>query len=286
MKKEMNVLVSVNKGYLEELKEMIFSFAYNNRKKYNINVYLMYIELDEENLKNIGNFIKNKCKSNFIPVKFDSNPIEDMPVDDGEGGFFGLEAYSRLFSPYQLPQSIDRLLYLDADLICDGDMSELYEMDFEDNCFIACQDVGAGDEEKTRLGLPTDYKYINSGVLLINTKKIREVYSQKDIINLIVSQSKILKYPDQDFINKNFEGMIKIMHRKFNLVLKDIKKEEVDFDIKIYHYAGGVKPWHDNVNRFHIDFIKPYYKYLFLEKRYVKLMKLYKKHKQNRKNVV
>lgn len=284
-KKQMNVLVSVNKGYLEKLKDFIFSFAYNNRK-YDVNVYLMYIELDEKDIKNIGDFIKNKCKLNFIPVKFDSNPIEDMPVDDGEGGFFGLEAYSRLFSPYQLPDTIDRILYLDADMICDGDMGELYEMDFEDTCFMACEDEGAAIEDKRRLDLPDDYKYINSGVLLINTKKIREIYSQKDIIDLIVKQSSVLKYPDQDFINKNFQNRIKIIHKKFNLVLKDIKKEEIDFDIKIYHYAGSVKPWNDNVNRFDIAFVKPYYKYLFLEKDFIRLIKLYKKHRFNRKHKV
>lgn len=280
--KEMNLLVAVNKGYLQEVKDLLFSVYYYN-KEYKLNVYLMYIELDQEEIKGLENFVIKKCKGKFEAVKFNQDSINDMPVTDGEGSYFGLEAYSRLFSAYQLSQDLDRLLYLDADMICAGNLSELYNMDLEENCFAACQDKGIKPEDLKRLELPLDYQYINSGVLLMNLKEIRKIYKEKDIVNLIIEQSKVLKYPDQDFINKNFKGKIKIVSSKFNLLAKDVKKEELNFEPIIYHYAGSVKPWNDNVNRFCIEFIKPYYKSLFLEGRYLKLAKLYLKHQKNRK---
>lgn len=281
-KEEMNLLVSVNQKYLKELKEMLFSFAYYN-KEY-LNIYLMNIELTEDHLKDLGKFIQKKCHGRLIPIKFDSSSIQNMPVTDGEGNYFGLEAYSRLFSPYLLPQDLDRLLYLDADMICGDSVKELYNMDFDGNYILACQDKAVSAEDKERLGLPANYLYINSGMLLMNLAEIRKNFTREDIVHLIIEQSSILKYPDQDFINKNFAGKIKIVSDKFNLLVKDAKKEELTFKPAIYHYAGSVKAWDENVNRFDIEFIKPYYKCLFLERKYRKLWKLYRVHSKNRRN--
>lgn len=280
-REEMNLLVSVNQKYLKELKEMLFSFGYYN-KEY-LNIYLMNIELNEEQIEDLSKFIQKKCHGRLIPIKFDSSSIINMPVTDGEGNYFGLEAYSRLFSPYLLPQELDRLLYLDADIICGDSIKELYDMDFDGNYVLACQDKVVSAEEKTRLGLPANYLYINSGMLLINLPEIRKNFTQKEIVQLIIEQSSILKYPDQDFINKNFAGKIKIVSDKFNLLVKDVKKENLTFKPAIYHYAGSVKAWDDNVNRFDIAFIKPYYRCLFLEGKYYKLWKIYREHSKNRK---
>lgn len=280
--KEINILMSVNKKFLEHVEELIFSVLHYNQY---VNIYLMYVEteLTVEDLENIKEFVEQTKKGRVIPIKFDVKDLEGMPVTDNEGAFFGLEAYSRLFCAFKLPKEIDRILYLDADMITTGSLSELYNIDFENNIWVACRDNGIQIKDLERLGLPADYKYINSGMLLINLEKLRNNYTEKDIIQMIYDNQSVLIYPDQDFINKIFKDDIKIVDNKYNLVAKDIGYKKLEEKPLIIHFAGSVKPWQDDVSRFEIEYLEPYYEIMRLqgENKKEKLEELLKKHKQN-----
>lgn len=254
-----NILLSVNKKFLEYVEELIITLTHYSSKK--INFYLMYIEgeLNSEDLQKISDFILNTKKANIITVKFDTNNLEGVPITDDEGAYFGLESYSRLFSAFKLPKSIDKILYLDADMICSGDIAELYDIDFEGKTWCACEDLGVTKKHLDRIGFPNNYKYINSGMLLINLQKLRENYTERDIVRLIRENQDKLIYPDQDFINLIFKDDIKIISNKYNLVIKDVRFNKLKEKPLIIHYAGSVKPWDDNVSRFEIEYMMPYY---------------------------
>lgn len=280
---EINVLLSVNKKFLEPVEELIFSILHYSSKF--INIYLMYVEteLTNEDLENIKEFVEKTKKGKIIPIKFDVKHLEGMPVTDNEGAFFGLEAYSRLFCAFKLPEQMEKILYLDADMICTGDVVELYDINFDDKIWVACCDNGIKEKDLERLELPLDYQYINSGMLLINLKKLRKNYTEKDIVQKIYDNQKVLIYPDQDFINKVFQTEIKIIDSKYNLIAKDIKYKALEGKPLIIHYAGSMKPWNDNVSRFEIEYIEPYYEILRLQgaNKKEKLENLIQKHKEN-----
>lgn len=279
---KINLLISVNKKFLEYTEDMLFSVLYYSSRK--IDIYLMYQEeeLNEKDLFEIGKFVENTNKGKVIPIKFDTKHLEGMPVSDGLGDYFGMEAYSRLFCAFKLPKEIEKILYLDADMICTGDIAELYDISFDNKTWVACQDTGIEAKDLERLELPNDTKYINSGMLLINLKKLRKNYEEKDITNLIIQNQKILIYPDQDFINKIFYGDIKIVNQKYNLLAKLVKYEDLKEKPLIIHYAGSVKPWNDDVSRFDIEFLMPYYEAIRLQgnSKKEKLEKLLEKHKK------
>lgn len=280
---DINILFSVNKKFSEYIEEMIASLIYYANR--HINFYLMYVEneLDQDDLTRLKLFTENFGDASLFPVIFDTKNLEGMPVTDDEGSFFGMEAYSRLFSPFKLPANIDKVLYLDADMVCNGNIAELYDIDLEDAMWCACQDNGIKEKDLDRLNLPHDTKYINSGMLLINLNKIRKYYEEKDITRLIRENHEKLIYPDQDFINMIFSKEIKIISNKFNLVCKDFAYSELSETPIILHYAGSVKPWDENVSRFEIEYMKPYYKALEIqgERKSSVLAKLREKHEQN-----
>lgn len=281
MEKEMNLLFSANKNFFDELKDMLFSVA--NFNKEFLNVYMMNIELDEKDIEELSDFVEKKCHGKLIPLKFDVTAIKgNIPVTDNEGSYFGLETYARLFGPYYVLENMERLLYLDVDMLCNGSLEELYNMDFEGNTFVACEDLGIDLESKIRLSLPEDYTYINAGVLLINIQAFKKALTMQELANKIISQAEVLKYCDQDFINKNFKDSIKVVSNKFNFLTKSLTRKDVDYEPVIYHYAGSVKPWHDNVNRFEPELLEPYYMNLLREGRIDKLVSLYEKHQKNR----
>lgn len=277
-----NILMSINKKFLEYSEEMIFSLLYYSSEK--INLYLMYqeTELNEDELESISRFVARTDKGKVFPIKIDANMLEGAPLTDNEGSFFGIEAYSRLFCSFKLPKEVNKILYLDADMICTGDIKELYNIEFEGKTWVAVQDKGIKEEDLKRLGLPANHEYINSGMLLINVEKLKENYTAQKIAELILKNREILIYPDQDFINKFFKGDIKLIDRKYNLLAKDIRYKDLAEKPLIIHYAGSMKPWGEDVSRFEEEYIEPYYEVLKLQKEYKreKLEKLLQIHKK------
>lgn len=279
---KINMLLSVNKKFLEHTEELITSLLHYSSKK--LNIYLMYVqdELSQEDLKHIENFVNNMGNGKVFPVLFDTKHLEGMPVTDDEGAFFGMEAYGRLFCAFKLPKEVEKILYLDADMICTGDIAELYNIDFEDKMWVACRDNGIKEKDLNRLGLPLNYPYINSGMLLINVNKIRKMYTEKDMSKMIRDVYEVLIYPDQDFINKVFWNDIKIVENKYNLVAKDIRYKDLKEKPLIIHYAGSAKPWSEDVSRFDKEYIEPYYESMRLQGEYKKekLENLIKSHEK------
>lgn len=277
-----NILMSVNKKFLDHVEELIFSLLHYSSRP--LNIYLMYIkdELKEEDLENIKIFVNNIGNGKIIPILFDAKSLEGMPVTDNEGDFFGMEAYSRLFCAYTVPEEVEKILYLDADMICTGDIAELYDLEFDGKIWIACEDGGIQENDLIRLDLPLDYKYINSGMLLIDIKKIRENYPEKDMVKMIRENREVLIYPDQDFINKMFSKEIKIVDNKYNLIAKGIRYKDLKSKPLIIHYAGSTKPWNDDVSRFEIEYIEPYYEAMRLQgkDKKTKLEQLLEKHRE------
>ena len=259
-----NVLMSVNKAFLKYSEEMIFSLLYYSSRP--VNIYMMYIknELNEDDIQSLKKFVSN-YNGNLIPILFDATQISGVPTTIDDGSYFGLETYSRLFGAFKVPMEVEKLLYLDADMICTGDIAELYDINFDDKLWCAALDIGIEEEDLKRLQFSENDKYVNAGVLLINVKKFRQLYNESDMTNLIMKNIKFIKYCDQDFLNKEFKKTIKIIDSKYNLLAKCIRYKELNEKPLIVHYAGSVKPWHENVSRFEEEYLEPYYNALILQ---------------------
>lgn len=270
----MNILISMNKSFVKYAKDMLYSLSSNNNEF--LDIYLMYNNIDQKLISKFQIFIEKKCNGKLHLIKFNEKKLKNMPVTNGGKAFFGLEAYNRLFCQYFLPESVDRILYLDVDVIVDKNLSELYNMDFEDNMYIACRDLsGIKDNEQERLGLDKEYQYVNSGVLLINVRKLREKYDINTLLSFIENNKSKLVYPDQDILNLFFYKEIKLISNKYNYVIKDVAHltENID-EICIYHYAGCEKPWKAS-GGIHKKYCIPYYYNLFKQKKFFKLIYLY-----------
>ena len=116
-----------------------------------------------------------------------------------------------------------RMLWLDCDTIVDADISELFDMDMDENYF-----AGVKEHRKSRDGK----SYINTGVLLMNLEQIR--WDRLDDKLISVLNSKKLELPDQDAINMLARGRIIFIDSKYNVCPFTRPPEEM----KIYHFAA------------------------------------------------
>lgn len=169
-------------------------------------------------------------------------------------------AYFRLLIP-ELVLEYDKCIYLDCDIIVHGDLKELYTIEMGNDYLAGVRDchiianVSYQMEHQNVLGLPSRDKYINSGVLVMNLKKMREDNLMQKFRTQLHREN---WYEDQDVLNVCCYPYIKILPLKYNLfhfylgndieLLYDLPygKEEFDFNHEfpfILHMGGKYKPW-------------------------------------------
>ena len=191
------------------------------------------------------NFLKKHNMQIFI-LDVSKVQLDNLPLID----YFSIEMYYRILAQFILPENIERILWLDADIIVMDDISEFYNQSFEDNHYVVCPDSMHYKpwvlERKDELRLPAEYIYFNSGVMLMNLDKLRRTTSQEKITDISISLKDKLLYPDQDILNYIYHDNVKYCDWKrynYQLVcMNKIPKEDIK-NIAILHYTGPNKPW-------------------------------------------
>lgn len=246
----MNLIVAIDDNYLEPLKTMLYSLICNNSDD-SIKVFLLYgDDLSKRSRKSLSAFLKKFNTVELEKIYIDRSVFGDAPRLE----YWGEEIYFRILSPYILP--VDRALWLDADIIVNKSLHELYFREIDDAYIVAAKDIGGiGESAVQRLGLPQKHIYFNSGVILFNLKRIRDEISKERFFKCISDNKEILLYPDQDVLNICLQDGIKYCNCKLynnavwgtSVLSKDILYE-INNEAHIIHFYGPVKPWNSWYN--------------------------------------
>lgn len=240
---QMNILVSSDKKYLDYLMTMLFSLRKHNEE---FTVYFLNKSISKKTIQKFIHQVKKEIDCNCIEIKIDETLCEQFPI------YFkriSIETYLRLFAPFYLPQHMERILYLDVDIIVKKNLKDFYYQDFEGKSLVAIPESlhksSIIKEHKEKVGLSAEHKYFNAGVLIMNLDKIRQTTSSDMILDLINRKKDCIEYQDQDVLNLLFEKDVKYESKYYNyqLIWRASVSEE-DFEkIQILHYSGDEKPW-------------------------------------------
>lgn len=166
--------------------------------------------------------------------------------------------YYRIFAAKFLPDTMDRVLYLDPDTVVINPLDELYNMEFNGNYYIACSHTKdlLNQLNSLRLGVLENRPYINTGVMMMNLEKLRAEQSEEDVLEYISKKERIFFLPDQDIITALYgDKTIIVDEMKYNLsdrilALRNtipgddpIDLEWIEENTVIIHYCGRNKPW-------------------------------------------
>lgn len=147
------------------------------------------------------------------------------------------DAYYRLAIPHLLTE-YDKVLYLDVDIIVNGDLFELYSLDLKGNMIAGVQEYLTKKQKKYEKSIGNDPSlYVNSGVLLMDVKLI----SESNIFNnyIIPLLSKSFEQHDQDIINLVFRNSIYLLENKFNYSFQNLRNNSFPLIIHFIIF----KPW-------------------------------------------
>lgn len=166
--------------------------------------------------------------------------------------------YYRLLAPDILPESVEKILYLDGDIIVNGDISHLWSLDLNGFAFAGAEDCSfVLKENYSRLQYDCKYGYYNAGVTLYNIKYWRDNNLSKLIFDYIESHESSLKWLDQDAVNAflhdkrkkipiqyNFQTFF-FMKTYWNRYSESFKENVISAanNPVLIHYIGHAKPW-------------------------------------------
>lgn len=249
-KKEIPIFFTIDNGYAPYISVAIQSIIENASKEYNYKLIVLHQELNEENIQKISSLAKENFEIKFVYMKDGLEAITDRIENRLRCDYFTLTIYFRLFIPDMFPE-YDKGIYIDSDVVVPGDISKLYNTELEDNLIGACNDVSVIDVPELAKYIEeavgvSRYEYINSGVLLMNLKEMREKKFTEKFLNLLNKYHFDTIAPDQDYLNAICNGKILYLDGSWDAMPTDGKQPLKNPNI--VHYNLFQKPWcYDNI---------------------------------------
>ena len=249
-----HILVTLDRNYLKVLSVMLYSLSQSDPE----GVYTVYVvnnTLTEEDFASLSALLP---RTELVNVRVPEDLLQNAPVSDR----YPTEMYYRLFAARYLPQQLERILYLDPDLVVLHSLRSLYQIDFDGKLFAAASHIESRtfrELNRRRLHLSEHAKYLNSGVMMMNLALLRKE-SPQTIIDYIQSHKATLLLPDQDVLNALYadrtvplDPLVYNLGEKYlrlkNLHLPPQEKLTLDWvrsNPAIVHYYGRNKPWKEH----------------------------------------
>lgn len=250
-----DICLSADNNYAKYMATTIISILKNSMEDEEIVFHLLDGGISDENKDKLLSLksVKNCEMYFYIP---DIKKYEEWYLK-GNYKNWSPATFYRLSIPSIMP-NIDKILYLDCDIIVNLSLKELFKIDIDNHYALVCREHLKSD-------------YFNAGVLMINNKlwretNIEEVFSQ-------YYNNNYSKYGciDQDLLNDVLKDKVKIIDKKWNffpvLYDKPLEMSINDYmkanEKSIIHYIM-YKPWDANSTALKSIFLDYWWNYYML----------------------
>ena len=255
-KTKINIVCATDDKYVPYCGVMLTSLFENNKDS-QVDVYIMIDKpLQERNREKFAE-LANIYGTSISYCVVDKRFLENFPLKGDGVDHWSIVTYYRLYAAELLPETVDKVLYLDCDIIVDGSLRELFGMDWDGIAAGAVPDMCTEwTEYYERLGYDRSKGYFNAGVVLINLDYWRKNHTGQQCLDWLANNYDKVFNNDQDVLNVvladkkktlsvtyNYQIQLRMPHF-FNTFSKNLKEEVLKTEHPvIIHYAAELKPW-------------------------------------------
>jgi lipopolysaccharide biosynthesis glycosyltransferase len=261
--REINVLCCGDEKYAMAMATMLYSASANLSRYYRLRVFVIDGGITPTSRQRIEEKIASLGNVELEWLKNDLASHKDLPTV----GHINDSMYLRLFMGELLPPQVDRVIYLDVDLLVESDLADLWREEFGPAIVLAVRNYSRsimrshlplpGIDEATR----RKRKYFNSGVMLVNLTRWREERIGEAAFYYIRRNRAVIEFGDQDGLNAVLFGKWEELDISWNAQVDKLmdldqlgrgemydeirrRRDELLFRPRIRHYSGAKKPWH------------------------------------------
>lgn len=208
-----NIVIASDSNYLHLVSTCIVSlFETNPDGKFHIHLLSNGIgEVDLDALKII--IERYQGRWSIYPI---DDLRERLAID--VPSTISLTSYARLFVASILPPDLDKILYIDCDIMFNGNIRQLFDIDFADNLIGGVLDPLISHTYKKELKISKNEPYINAGVLMIPLQRWRKDGMEQKFIDYLIANGGRVHHHDQGIINAVCSERKKILPPQFNVM--------------------------------------------------------------------
>ena len=213
-----------------------------------IHVYLLHEKLTAEDWRPLEQTISKLGRNcTFTPVPVGQYNWEGFPT----GRNYPLATYYRLNLPALLP-NVDKVIYLDGDIVMTDDIQKAWDLDMKDYSLAAMSIRSVHSVYPELVGKHT----FNAGFLVMNLKRMRETGALVNIKRIASLYKNKLNLFDQDILNLVFCDETLHLPLRWNLTTGALKREDENYSTipeeelceairhpAVIHFTTSAKPW-------------------------------------------
>lgn len=239
------IFFTIDDKYAPYMAVALYSLMEHANPKYDYTIYVIHQDLSDKNKKRILDMGKKNFKIIFEQMSDTLHGISNERAGRLRCDYSTYTIYYRLFLADMFPQ-YNKGLYLDSDIVVPGDISELCLTELHGMPIGGCADMSVSGVEvlagymENAVGVDR-YQYINSGILLMDLKKMREIGLSQHFLKLLNTYGFDTIAPDQDYLNAMCNGNIFHLDKAWDVM--PLHDQEEMREPKIIHYNLFDKPW-------------------------------------------
>lgn len=271
---EMNIVINVDNKYLQHAMATLCSL-YENNKEHKIILHVMQSGLSAKS-RNYINDLAARYYNKVMYYDMDDSRLEGVQYRKNRP--LSPAAYYRLLLAEVLPKDLDKVLYLDCDMIILRDISEIFHLELDGFALAATLDqFPYSSQHRLQLQMEADERTFCSGIMLVNLKYWRDHNVTEGLLEYAKRPRKEIWLHDQDVLNYYFKKQWFLLPPKWNKT--HISNRSIRyfgyraFDYKEYvlspmliHFASvGIKPWYNSPCPKKSEYLKYLYKSNFKE---------------------
>jgi|GEM_PF-2168029 len=242
----------------------LYSALTNMKPGRDVSLYILDGGITPENRRRLADVLHvDRVNVRLQWVKPDLSRLSRMKTSHA----FTQATYLRLLLPQLIPDEVNRVIYLDSDLVVEKDLFELWDAAVNESPALAVQDYSfpylstvdwAGDTY-TKRNLPPDSPYCNAGLLVMNLDQWRSCGLAERAMEYMRQFPQYVRWADQDGINAVLAGSWRLLDDRWNVMLAGINlygqlnrpsaeerrkaQRQLLEDPFVIHFTGPVKPW-------------------------------------------
>ncbi|MDO4461268.1 MAG: glycosyltransferase family 8 protein [Bacteroidia bacterium] len=250
-----DIAINIDAKFVPYAHVMLFSLEESNVDE-SFTVHIINVGLNDCHKKE---FYNKHPKMAFHFYDIDHNVISSLPM--WRKDYVSVATYLRIFMPDLLPQNVNKVLFLDCDILVLDSIADLWNIDLDSqNIMVAAVEERPpyNTQKPQELKYSPEASYFNAGVALINLKALRMSNFTQRAASFIENYRNSLRHHDQDILNALTAGHTLFISCRWNLLdFFTFKKPDIQpnrmSDLQsalqkpaIVHFSNKRKPWKHN----------------------------------------
>lgn len=250
---QLNIAYGIDKNFFLGCAVSITSILLNN-PELNFNFHIFTNSIDNDFQQKLQQ-LTDKYRTQITIYLVEDTHLINLPTTKN----WTLATYFRFIVADYFYNKIDKILYLDADIVCKGSLAELFNLEFDNNIAYVVTEKDSIWWEKCANRLNENKLltgYFNAGFLLVNLKKWKENNINEKALKLLTNQNLRKKFThlDQDVLNLLLLDKVKCLDKNYNQQISinyelkyksnKVRKYPITNATILIHYIGPTKPWH------------------------------------------